>query len=181
MPSLSSRCIERQFISTSNINGYQSLCILRDTHTMPRSVVDATRFTATSPHMYSKPTTLRSPASNTFSPSSSPSSHNLPRTSNPSHPSKGPSPNAPATTETPAEKVARLRAAHAAQKNAQISRWDRIVVRGRVVADAAHRFTAMGLIGLTGMQPSIHDRTMFCWQPLTFHSNMRWRNYLFPW
>ena len=32
----------------------------------------------------------------------------------------------------------------------QISTWDKIVVQGRVWADAAHRITAMGLIGFSG-------------------------------
>ena len=116
---------------------------------MPRSVVDATRFTATAPHMYSKPSSLRSPASNTFSPSSNPGSRSLP--TGPPPPSQRTSPyDSTAKPETPAQKVARLRAAHVAQRNAQISQWDKILVRGRIVADAAHRYTALGLIGLTG-------------------------------
>lgn len=123
---------------------------------MSRSAADATRFTATSPHAYSKPSSLRSAASNTFSPSSSyPGSHPLPRKANASSPSPGPSGGPSATTETAAQKVARLRAAHAAQKNAQISTWDKIVVRGRVVADAAHRITTLTLIGCTGK--------LLCW------------------
>ncbi|MCJ1398919.1 hypothetical protein MMC11_002120 [Xylographa trunciseda] len=116
---------------------------------MSRSAVDATRFTATSPHAYSKPNTLRSAASNTFSPSSYPRSHALPRNAKHQSPPAGPPPGKPSVGETAAQKVARLRAAHAMQKEAQISTWDRIVVRGRVIADRAHRFTALGLIGLT--------------------------------
>ena len=127
---------------------------------MPRSVVDATRFTATAPHMYSKPSSFRSPASNTFSPSSNPGSRSLPRGPSSSPSQRIPPYNSPAKPETPAEKVARLRAAHVAQRNAQISQWDKIVVRGRIVADAAHRYTALGLIGLTGM-PNLRGMTIF--------------------
>ncbi|MCJ1392175.1 hypothetical protein MMC18_005042 [Xylographa bjoerkii] len=116
---------------------------------MSRSAVDATRFTATSPHAYSKPSTLRSAASNTFSPSSYPRSQALPRNAKHQSPPPGAPGGKPSVSETAAQKVARLRAAHAMQKEAQISSWDRVVVRGRVIADAAHRFTALGLIGLT--------------------------------
>ncbi|MCJ1250810.1 hypothetical protein MMC30_008038 [Trapelia coarctata] len=116
---------------------------------MSRSAADATRFTATSPHAYSKPSSLRSAASNTFSPSSSPRSHPLPRKANASPSSPGPSGGPSATTETSAQKVARLRAAYDAQRNAQVSTWDKIVVRGRIVADVAHRITTLTLIGCT--------------------------------
>ncbi|MCJ1386498.1 hypothetical protein MMC17_009624 [Xylographa soralifera] len=116
---------------------------------MSRSAVDATRFTATSPHAYSKPSTLRSAASNTFSPSSYPRVHALPRNAKHQYPPPAGPTAKPSVSETAAQKVARLRAAHAMQKEAQISTWDRVVVRGRVIADAAHRFTALGLIGLT--------------------------------
>ncbi len=57
---------------------------------------------------------------------------------------------APAFGETPEQRVARLRAAHLAAKNAQESWMDRIVVRSRHVFDTAHRFTVMGLIGFSG-------------------------------
>ena len=119
---------------------------------MSRSAVDATRFTATSPHAYSKPSALRTAASNTFSPSSIPRSHTQPKNVPPFQlpPQGSGSPN-----ETPAQKVARLRAQHASQKQGQISTWDRIVLRGRVWADRAHRATALGLISLTGQSQSI--------------------------
>lgn len=118
---------------------------------MSRSAKDATRFTATSPHAYSKPTVPRSAASNTSFPSSP-----LPRDPSISHSIPGrngaprPGTITPGGGETPKEKVARLRAAHEAAKRAQISRWDRVVVRGRVWADAAHKYVTMGLIGFTG-------------------------------
>lgn len=119
------------------------------TFIMPRTVSDATRFTATSPHAYSKPNeNLRSAASNTFSPSNNsrtyPSAYNA--HSSPSGPIQF-----SGSTETPAQKVVRLRAAHAAEKNAEITTWDKIVVKGRVWADVAHRVTVWGLIGATGM------------------------------
>lgn len=109
---------------------------------MSRSAADATRFTATSPHAYAKHTPLRSSASNA---SSSPQSHFLPRKMQPPTPT---SPNG--STETPAQKVARLRRAHDAQKLSQVTRWEKIQVTGRRWADRAHRFTILSLIGLTG-------------------------------
>lgn len=115
---------------------------------MSRSAVDATRFTATSPHAYSKPTAPRSATSNTISPPSA--TRSQPSTSHPTPGAPTPGTVAPNGAETPKQKVARLRAAHEAAKQRQISRWDTIVVRGRVWADRAHRFTAMGLIGCTG-------------------------------
>lgn len=53
--------------------------------------------------------------------------------------------------ETPAQKVARLRAAQRAQKEAaQLSTVDRVVARGRIWADYSHRFFTYGLIAFTG-------------------------------
>lgn len=86
----------------------------------PRSVADATRFTATGPHAF----TRTSPA---------------------------PAPAAP--TETPQQRVARLRGAANQAKLAQVSTFDRIVDRGRIWADRAHRAVAIGLIGATGETP----------------------------
>ena len=105
---------------------------------MSRSASRATQFTATSPHAYSKPPGFRSTAPHVPT-SSSP----LPNASGSNRPT-----NVPA--ETPAEKVARLRAAHVAKKAQNISIWDRIVVRGRSVADTAHRLTVYGIIGFSG-------------------------------
>jgi hypothetical protein len=98
---------------------------------MPRSATDATRFTSTTPHASAKP-----PAS----------ALNLPGRSN-SLPPRTPGP----PGETPQEKVRRLRAAADRARDAQISTLDRLLVRGRVWADRAHRFTALSLIGATGM------------------------------
>jgi len=52
--------------------------------------------------------------------------------------------------ETPQEKVKRLRAAADRARDAQVSTLDKVLVRGRVWADRAHRFTALSLIGITG-------------------------------
>lgn len=130
---------------------------------MSRSAIDATRFTATSLHAFSKLSPL---ASLPYSPSApsqplqrptNPSYHpRIPRQSNPNNP-KNPS---PASTETPAQKVARLRAQRAALRDAEITLWDRIVFRGRIVADAAHKITVTGLIIFSGVSsfsiPHIH-------------------------
>ncbi|KAL8663608.1 MAG: hypothetical protein Q9168_008063, partial [Polycauliona sp. 1 TL-2023] len=108
---------------------------------MSRTVADATRFTATSPHAYSRPAAILRTAANTFSPSSSPSpSH--PQQRKPQIPNPAPqqppppSPNSSGSQqqqeiETPQQKVARIRAQRAAQKLNSLTLWDRVVVRGR--------------------------------------------------
>lgn len=63
--------------------------------------------------------------------------------------------------ETPAQKVARLRAAARAQREAQYSRSDRVLARGRIWADVAHRFTTYGLIGLTGVSAVVGAYGLF--------------------
>jgi hypothetical protein len=62
-------------------------------------------------------------------------------------PIRGPAP----PNETPQEKVARLREAARRAKIGNESTFDKVVARGRVVADFAHRFTTLSLIGFTGM------------------------------
>jgi hypothetical protein len=93
----------------------------------PRSATDATRFTSTTPHASAK-----------FPPPNS-------RWSASSQRKQGPA------GETPQQKVKRLRAAADAAKLDQISTFDKIVIRGRVWADIAHRVTVIGLLGATGM------------------------------
>lgn len=88
---------------------------------MPRTPADATRFTATGPHAHSKPTAT---------------TINLGA--------------APPPNETPAQKVARLREAARRAKMEQETTWDRVVSRGRVWADRAHKITATSLIALSG-------------------------------
>lgn len=128
---------------------------------MSRTVADATRFTATSPHAYSKPASiLRSAASKTFSPSSSGSTRRTPQPLSPSNLTPNPSPPSqkqpgsnPSPNETPQQKVARLRALRAAEKLKPLGLWDRTVVRGRRWADIAHRTTVYGFMGISGMFP----------------------------
>ncbi|KAK4993624.1 hypothetical protein LTR50_000234 [Elasticomyces elasticus] len=95
-----------------------------------RTANDATRFTATGPHAHTKSTPL----------SSNTSSSNLNLPGRPSPPG-----------ETPQQKIARLRAAAAAAKTGKVSTFDRVVGIGRLVADKAHRLTAIGLIAATGL------------------------------
>ncbi|RPB09680.1 hypothetical protein P167DRAFT_547803 [Morchella conica CCBAS932] len=83
----------------------------------PRSVADATRFTATGPHAFTR----------------------APPTSG----SSG------GGGETPQQRVARLREAANRAKMDQVGMFDRIVDRGRVWADRAHKVVAIGLIGAT--------------------------------
>ncbi|KAI9719784.1 MAG: hypothetical protein M1812_003272 [Candelaria pacifica] len=91
---------------------------------MPRSAIDATRFTATGPHAHSKSSVS---STTTAPPSSAP-----PR-------------------ETPREKVNRLRNAARQARLDKESKFDRVVAIGRVWADRAHRFTALTLIAATGV------------------------------
>jgi Cytochrome oxidase c assembly len=108
---------------------------------MSRSASDAyTRFTSTSPHASSKPSSSSktSPPFGSYQPSA-------PRPSQPSSFPPGP-PN-----ETPQEKVARLRlASRLAKSRTSMSPLDRAIDRGRRIADKTHRIFAYGLIGSTG-------------------------------
>ncbi|KAK5662319.1 hypothetical protein OQA88_8225 [Cercophora sp. LCS_1] len=96
--------------------------------TTPRSVSDATRFTAATPHASSRPAE--------------------PRFSGPSgtRPSKS---GGGAILETPEERVARLRAAHQRAVQSRVSRFDKFVDGGRRFFDSAHKVAVMGLIGFT--------------------------------
>ncbi|CAK7232912.1 hypothetical protein SEUCBS140593_008423 [Sporothrix eucalyptigena] len=135
-----------------------------------RSVVDATRFTATTPHATSAAaaaTFRRSQAAFASSSSSSSSSSNTSRfqspasqkssavrrtpAANPAAAAAAGAASAPPGSETPAQKVARLRAAHQAAKNAQVSQLDKVIGGTRRVFDSAHRFTIIGLIGFTAI------------------------------
>lgn len=89
----------------------------------PRSVADATRFTATGPHAFTRTPPAAASAAAA----------------------------AAAAPETPQQRVARLRGAANQAKLAQVSTFDRIVDRGRIWADRAHRVVAIGLIGATGV------------------------------
>ncbi|KAJ4417158.1 hypothetical protein N0V82_006358 [Gnomoniopsis sp. IMI 355080] len=107
-----------------------------------RTASSATRFTATTPHASSKlgSGAAKAPTSR-FAPG--------PRTEGPGKPvgSRGPSLGA----ETPEQRVARLRAAHEAAKNAKISRFDSILAKARPFFDSAHRLTVISLVGLTAV------------------------------
>ncbi|KAL1897636.1 hypothetical protein Sste5346_003942 [Sporothrix stenoceras] len=153
---------------------------------LAQSVSDATRFTSTTPHVWSaaaaasvrratspqaafasssssssvnnKNARFQSPASG--SKSSSPAARSAqasrrgpapPGAGGPRPPpGRGPAA-APIAGETPEQKVARLRAAHQAAKNAQVSSIDRMISGTRRVFDNAHRFTIIGLIGFTAI------------------------------
>lgn len=100
--------------------------------TAPRSVSDATRFTPTTPHANSKAAE--------------------PRFTKPSGklPPKGNVGNTSRTfTETPEERVARLRAAHLRAREAQAPRFDKMIDRGRRFFDSAHKITVMGLVSVS--------------------------------
>ena len=135
----------------------QTLYIMRLSSRLRRSAIDATRFTATSPHAYSKPSPLHSaPSSSSTSSTPRPQFQRLGVNPQSSPNRKGPLPPTSGAAssvmvETPAEKVARLRAARMAEKAAQFSRWDKAVVRGRGWADRAHKITVYFLVTFSGM------------------------------
>ncbi|KAI8628518.1 hypothetical protein F5Y19DRAFT_142680 [Xylariaceae sp. FL1651] len=105
----------------------------------PRSVADATRFTSNTPHVNAKST-----PNTTGKTSSSPNSasRTLLRRGG-----MGPS----TTQETMEERVRRLRAAHLAAKQHNVSKMDQVIGSSRRFFDAAHKFTVMGLIGFSGI------------------------------
>lgn len=90
---------------------------------MPKSATDATRFTSTTPQASAK---------------SLPSTHPQKTTTKPGPPG-----------ETTAQKIRRLKDARDSARNAQVPVIDRMLVKGRVVADWAHKITAMTLITAT--------------------------------
>lgn len=104
-----------------------------------RSASSATRFTATTPHASSKAGPSRFP---------------------PPPRAGGGAPRKPAAasargastpnSETPEQRVARLRAAHERAKTAQVSRFDQLIAKSRPFFDSAHRITVISLVGLTG-------------------------------
>ncbi|CAN8098232.1 unnamed protein product [Discula destructiva] len=102
-----------------------------------RTASSATRFTATTPHASSKivPGTAQATKSR-YVPASGTRSARIP---------SGPG------GETPEQRVARLRAAHEAAKNAKVSRFDVFLARVRPFFDSAHRVTVVGLVGLTAV------------------------------
>lgn len=140
------------------------------TSSSARSVAEATRFTSNTPHASTKPATASPPAAaSSAMPSArtpgSPANASRP----PAPPSSGrgplPSSSSPAAAaaathrpETLDEKVRRLRAAHLAAKNHDVSRLDRMLGASRRYLDAAHRFTVMGLIGFSGTSGPSHPR-----------------------
>lgn len=122
---------------------------------MSRSAADATRFTANSPHAYSKPTPINPASPSTHSASSTARPHPNARLNPiartpppPIDPKKGPQGKAP-PGETAAEKVARLRQARLREREAQRTTWDRVVVRGRVWADRAHKISVYSIVGFS--------------------------------
>ncbi|CAG8956009.1 hypothetical protein HYFRA_00008865 [Hymenoscyphus fraxineus] len=120
---------------------------------MPRSATDATRFTATTPHASTKPLPLGSkPPFN-------------------SQPTRKPGP----AGETPQEKVRRLRAAADRARDAQVSTFDKFLVRGRVWADRAHRFTALSLIFATVVAGGV---TVYALGDMMIHNRRKRREFI---
>ncbi|RYO94210.1 hypothetical protein DL766_008981 [Monosporascus sp. MC13-8B] len=124
----------------------------------PRTVADATRFTANTPHASAKsspPSTIAVPggAPSSSSPAMTQQKQGSSSTHQPQQ-RRMPPPGMPqkqSQTETIEERVRRLRAAHLAAKQHDISRFDKVVNASRKYFDAAHKFTVMGLIGFSGL------------------------------
>lgn len=130
----------------------------------PRSVRDATRFTSAVPRA-----AMSSSASHAAANNANPSRFQTPARPGPPPPRRpgagipgGGLPPRSSTVgsastaetlvgETPEQKVARLRAAHHAAKNAKVSSLDRVISGSRRLFDSAHRFTIIGLISFTAI------------------------------
>lgn len=134
---------------------------------VPRSAADATRFTATGPYAYSRPNRSSNITARTTT--VDPSFPSPPPAGDASHSARSAPPNASTIdyaatqappNETPQQKVARLREAARRAKLEQEPLTEKILRRGRVIADKAHRVTVMGFIGLSGMMfsPPCPDR-----------------------
>ncbi|KAL1956488.1 hypothetical protein VTO42DRAFT_7286 [Malbranchea cinnamomea] len=125
---------------------------------MSRSASDATRFTATGPHAYSKPSS---------------SSSAIPKWSGlktRSSQAARPSPGSP-RQETPKEKVERLRAeARAARIRSSSSFFDRALERGRTWADRLHRVTVLSLIAASGIAGAL---TIYSMSSLIMHNRQQ--------
>ena len=115
---------------------------------MPRSAVDATRFTPTGPYANGTGNGKQS-ISASASPSPSLSS------SSPTSPLQFADPAPP--NETPQQKVARLREAARRARAARITPYDKVVLFGRVWADRLHRGTVVVVVGATCMSFQFQD------------------------
>ena len=105
---------------------------------MSRTAIDATRFTATGPYAYSK--------SSTSTNASSRWPGSKVRSSQTSQSATGGE-----QQETPKQKVERLRAQARAARFAKSSPFDRLLQKGRLWADRAHRVAVFSLIAASGM------------------------------
>ena len=140
---------------------------------MSRSAIELTRFTLSAPRAYIYnnayprtsllrngfsllPSKTRQPQLRLASSNRSPSSNAYSSASHSLQPSSARS------TESPVEKVARLRAARFKARMAQIPLWDRVVVEGRRWADRIHRTTVYILLLFTSMCLSSFAREGFC-------------------
>lgn len=112
----------------------------------PRSVSDATRFTANTLHANSK---AAAPPTRFAAPTSSPAPSSA-STAGPGPAGRGSNAGSPPFLETPEQKVARLRAAHRRAKEAQVSKLDKVVHGGRRWFDSAHKTAVYALMGCTG-------------------------------
>ncbi|KAK8044527.1 hypothetical protein PG993_004551 [Apiospora rasikravindrae] len=135
----------------------------------PRSVAEATLFTSNTPHANIKKASADATSSSSSSAAAaaaaSSSQKTAPTMSSTRQAAASASRSAAAaaaprkpTMQTPGnrpesldEKVRRLRAAHLAAKNHDVSKMDKVIGGTRRYMDAAHRFTVMGLIGFSGL------------------------------
>lgn len=97
----------------------------------PRTVKDATRFTSTIPHATSKSAAAAA--------------------SGPSSIARPPKPSPRIPGETPEQRVRRLRMAHLAAQQAQVSNLDRFIDSSRRFLDVAHRWTVKGIVIFTAV------------------------------
>ncbi|KAK8068966.1 hypothetical protein PG994_005582 [Apiospora phragmitis] len=166
----------------------------------PRSVAEATLFTSNTPHANIKKAPADATSSSSSSVATTASSHKnaptmsstrsaaaasasafrsapaaAPRKPLAQKPGMPPLGNRPTAPETLDEKVRRLRAAHLAAKNHEVSKLDKVIGGTRRYMDAAHRFTVVGLIGFSGLALVV---TAYATVDMMFHNRKR-RNEFF--
>lgn len=117
----------------------------RSIRSISRSAVDATRFTAATPHVYANPASARPPK-----PSSTSTYSSLRQSPHLAAAAAEPGMAAPQRRETAQEKVARLRAQRIAEREVQLPLAEKVVMRGRRFADKAHRVVIYTLVGSSG-------------------------------
>ncbi|KAI0390746.1 hypothetical protein F5Y17DRAFT_42745 [Xylariaceae sp. FL0594] len=137
--------------------------------TTPRSVADATRFTANTPHANTKSTPSGPGAA------ASSKAATLPRRVGSAATSAAMAGAGAIPRETMEERVRRLRAAHLAAKQHNVSKLDQVIANSRRFFDAAHKYTVMGFVGFSGLALLV---TVYATVDMAMHNRQRRSEFL---